>query len=72
MIKPFLATTAALIALAATPAAADPVRAKVQADLPDLMAIYRDLHQNPELSFQEVRSARIMARSSEPICQAIR
>ena len=29
--------------------------------MPRLMAIYRDLHANPELSFQEVRSAKIMA-----------
>lgn len=65
MIKPIFTPTAlgaaALVALVSTPAAADPVRARVQADLPELMAIYRDLHQNPELSFQEVRSARIMA-----------
>lgn len=53
----------AVAAVAGTPAAAqtDPLRAQVQSELPSLMAIYRDLHQNPELSFQEVRSAKIMA-----------
>lgn len=56
-----LLASAALIALVATPAGADPVHDRIQADLPGLMAIYRDLHQNPELSFQEHRSARIMA-----------
>lgn len=52
-----------LAALAGAPAAAqsDPIRAHVQSEMPSLMAIYRDLHQNPELSFQEVRSAKIMA-----------
>ena len=30
-------------------------------DMPSLMAIYRDLHANPELSSHEVRSAAIMA-----------
>ncbi len=52
---------AALLALVATPAAADPIRDPIAADLPGLMTIYRDLHQNPELSQQEVRSAKIMA-----------
>lgn len=56
-----LLASAALIALAAAPAKADPVRDRIQADLPGLLTIYRDLHQNPELSFQEHRSARIMA-----------
>jgi len=56
----FLAA-AALSALVATPAVADPVRDRIAADMPNLMTIYRDLHQNPELSQQEVRSARIMA-----------
>lgn len=52
-----------LAAFAGTPAAAqtDPIRAQVTAELPALMTIYRDLHQNPELSFKEVRSAKIMA-----------
>ena len=30
-------------------------------DMPDLMALYRDLHANPELSMQETRSAQRMA-----------
>jgi amidohydrolase len=52
---------AALAIFLATPAAAEPVRDAVTAQMPSLMAIYLDLHQNPELSFQEVRSAKIMA-----------
>lgn len=51
-----------LIALAmAAPARAESVSERIQADMPGLMAMYRDLHANPELSFQEVRSARILA-----------
>lgn len=52
---------AALVALSATPLAAQDLRGQVAAEMPSLMAIYRDLHEHPELSFQEVRSARIMA-----------
>lgn len=50
-------------ALAGVPvvALAEPVADSVARDMPGLMAIYRDLHANPELSFQEVRSAKIMA-----------
>lgn len=40
---------------------AEPVADTVARDLPGLMETYRDLHANPELSFQEVRSAKIMA-----------
>ena len=61
------ALSAALFAalLAPTPAAAaDDLRERIAADLPGLMAIYRDLHANPELSFAEVRSAAIMAAAA--------
>lgn len=42
------------------PARAEIERA-VRADMPDLIAIYRELHANPELSMQETRSAARMA-----------
>ncbi|MFL6857602.1 MAG: amidohydrolase [Allosphingosinicella sp.] len=45
----------------AAPAAADPLAEQVRADMPALMAIYRDVHANPELSMQETRSAGILA-----------
>ena len=45
---------AALMASAAAPAAT--VRDEVAADMPQLIALYRDLHANPELSMQEVRT----------------
>lgn len=56
----------AMTAIGSTSAQAqsDPIRSQVQAELPSLMAIYRDLHQNPELSFQEVRSAKILAEAA--------
>lgn len=53
--------------LAAGPAAADPLGAAIKADLPSLVAIYRDLHANPELSFQETRSAGILAAEARKL-----
>ena len=47
--------------LAALLLAADPATAGIQQSMPELMTIYRDLHANPELAFQEKRSAGIMA-----------
>lgn len=67
-----IAAAAAFVAVA-LPAAAEPappaapalaIRERIAADLPGLMAIYRDLHANPELSFAEHRSARIMAEAA--------
>lgn len=40
---------------------ASAVDARIDALMPDLLAIYRDLHANPELSFQEVRTAAKLA-----------
>ncbi len=47
------ATTAALIA---APTQAANVTESLKADMPSLMAMYRDFHANPELSMQEVRT----------------
>lgn len=53
---------ALLLATAPFPAiAADDVGQQIQADMPSLMALYRDLHANPELSFAETRTARVLA-----------
>jgi len=53
-------TRTALALLAASilsaPAAAATLNEAVQADMPQLMILYRDLHANPELSMQEARS----------------
>jgi hippurate hydrolase len=53
--------------LFASPALAQPdsLRADIARDMPGLIAIYRDLHANPELSGQEKRSAGIMAAEAK-------
>lgn len=57
---------AALLAaatLGASPALADEtLRSDIAADMDSLMEIYRDLHANPELSFQETRTAAKLAK----------
>ena len=55
------------LALVASPVAADPLATAVQADMPGLLTIYRDLHANPELSFQERRSAAILAAEAKKL-----
>jgi amidohydrolase len=59
-------TSAAALALAA-PAAAQSLGGEVQKQMPSLMAIYKDLHANPELSFMEVRSAGILAAEARKL-----
>jgi amidohydrolase len=68
---PFAAALLAVSALSASalpaPALADPLSDQVRADLPSLMAIYRDLHANPELSMQETRSAAKLAAEAKAL-----
>ncbi|MBO9696182.1 MAG: amidohydrolase [Sphingopyxis sp.] len=59
-------TGAAALALA-MPAAAQTLRGDVEKQMPSLMAIYKDLHANPELSFMEVRSAGILAAEARKL-----
>ena len=61
-ILPF-AVAAAIVVVPAT-ASAETVGDAIASDMPGLMDIYRDLHSHPELSFQETRSAAIMARAA--------
>ena len=42
-------------------AQAEPLRDAIASDLPSLMTIYRDLHANPELSFQEIATSAKLA-----------
>ena len=51
----YLLLAAATVALAA-PLPAATLAEAVKADMPSLMTLYRDLHANPELSMQEVRT----------------
>ncbi len=45
----------------AVPAQADELRDAVGEDMPGLMELYKDLHANPELSFQEFETAKKLA-----------
>jgi amidohydrolase len=47
---------AAVVMTASTPASAAALSDAIRADMPQLMTLYRDLHANPELSMQEVRT----------------
>lgn len=64
-----LAGVAALaLSMPAAAQDADPaIKAEIAKDMPSLMAIYADLHANPELSFMEVRSAGIMAAEARKL-----
>src|SRR5688572_33483171 len=57
------AAAAALFATPAPAALADDIRA----DMPGLMAVYRDLHANPELSMQEVRTPAKLAAEARKL-----
>src|SRR3546814_17324361 len=48
---------AAAMTSMAMPAAADTLADAGRADLPAILALYRDFHRNPELSFQENQNA---------------
>ena len=60
-----LAATA--FALIAEPTQAATIGDAVKADMPSLMAIYRDFHANPELSMQEVRTAAKLAAEAKKL-----
>ena len=61
------AATLALTLSVAMPAAAQALRGEVEQQMPSLMAIYKDLHAHPELSFMEVRSAGILAAEARKL-----
>ena len=56
-----VACTAAAIAFA-SPVHANDLRASLEEDMPGLMELYRDLHANPELSFEEHKTAAKLAK----------
>ncbi|MET0240330.1 MAG: amidohydrolase [Sphingobium sp.] len=49
------------------PAHADPVDDKIAAEMPSLMALYKDLHAHPELSLQETATAAKLAALVKPL-----
>ena len=61
-----LAAIAAFPLIFAAPAIAqdDDIRSDIAADMDSLMELYRDLHANPELSFQEVQTAAKLAKEA--------
>ncbi|SBV33297.1 Peptidase M20D, amidohydrolase [uncultured Sphingopyxis sp.] len=61
------AAALALTVSGAMPAAAQALRGEVETQMPSLMAIYKDLHAHPELSFMEVRSAGILAAEARKL-----
>lgn len=61
----------ALPLLFASPAYADELSDAVAADMPELMALYRHLHANPELSFQEEQTAARLAAIAEELGFAV-
>jgi amidohydrolase len=63
MTRSLLFVAAALLASPAPAALADDIRG----DMPALMAVYRDLHANPELSMQEVRSPAKLAAEARKL-----
>lgn len=68
-----LAFSVATLAIAASPAWAqqDSIRTDIAADMDSLMEVYRDLHANPELSFQEVRTAKKLAEEARKLGFAV-
>ena len=50
-----------------SPAAAQELNQAIGRDMPELMALYRELHANPELSMQESRSAERMAAEARAL-----
>jgi len=72
MIRPWLASILLLpfcapmawsqSAATSTPSIVATLNAGIDADTGRLVGIYKDLHQNPELAFMEVRTADIVAK----------
>jgi len=69
MKKAFLA--AALAASLAAPAHADALSEAVAKDMPQLLALYRDLHAHPELSMEEVRTSAKLAAEAKKLGFAV-
>ncbi len=67
MRRSILGAGAALVMVLAAPAQADELRDEVMADMPGLMEVYKDLHANPELSFQEFETAKKLAAKAREL-----
>jgi amidohydrolase len=60
-----------LASMMAVPAQAQDLRKAVEIDMPSLMELYRDLHANPELSFQEFRTSAKLAAEAKRLGFAV-
>ena len=60
-LKAILTAATALVVITAAPAKADDIRSDVMASMPALVELYKDLHANPELSFEEFETAAKLA-----------
>ncbi|MDC0887297.1 amidohydrolase [Altererythrobacter sp.] len=58
---------ASTLTLGAQPAQADELRDALNDDMPALMELYKDLHANPELSFEEVETAAKLAARAKAL-----
>jgi hippurate hydrolase len=58
---------AAMALVMSAPASADELTDSVAQDMPDLIALYQDLHANPELSFQEFKTAAKLAERARAL-----
>jgi hippurate hydrolase len=58
---------AVALSLSAAPAQADVLGEAVARDMPSLLALYRDLHANPELSMMEVKTAAKLAAEARKL-----
>jgi hippurate hydrolase len=65
--KTLMLTAALAAALTAAPAHADALSDAVAKDMPSLLALYRDLHANPELSMQEVKTSAKLAAEAKKL-----
>lgn len=66
-IRAAIACAAATMMGLATSASADELHDDVAAQMPELIALYRDLHAHPELSFQEFRTAKLLAQKARAL-----
>lgn len=57
----WLAAAVLMTAPVSSPATAAPLQESIRADMPMLLALYRDIHEHPELSMQEVRTPALLA-----------
>src|SRR5215210_8374812 len=62
-----LATAVGAAMTLSSPSPAAPLSDSIRADMPSLMTLYRDLHANPELSMQEVRSPAKLAAEARKL-----